>query len=97
VVSTTLYGHYTTISGLMGIVKSETISATNIRFLNDEHEFQHALKLVGYIIQDSKVTPEFPNYVKYKDYIKRITSEPQTLDSYESENIFTFSFSEETD
>ena len=70
-VATTLYGDYTTISGLMGIVKNETIWATNIRFLNDEHEFQHALKLVGYIIQDSKITPEFAIYVKYKDYIKK--------------------------
>jgi hypothetical protein len=50
------YGHYTTLAGLLGIVKTESIWATNIKFLNDEQEFLHALGLIKEIIATSKIT-----------------------------------------
>ena len=91
------YGHYTSISGLMGIVKNETIFATNIRFLNDEHEFHHALDLIKNLIPQSKITSDHPNHSLHKEYVNQITQQLKSLDNYQSDGVFTFSFSEEID
>jgi len=91
------YGHYTSLSGLMGIVKDEIIWATNIKFLNDEHEFQHALDLIKDIISRSKITSDHRNYSLHKEYVNHITERLDSLDANQSDSIFTFSFSEETD
>src|ERR1700730_9126099 len=42
----TLY-HYTTQTGLLGILESKSIWASEIRFLNDATEFRTALEAVG--------------------------------------------------
>jgi hypothetical protein len=39
----TLY-HYTSVDGLLGILRSKRIWATDIRFLNDRSEFFHAME-----------------------------------------------------
>ena len=91
------YGHYTSLSGLMGIVKNETLWATNIKFLNDEHEFQHALDLIKEIILKAKITPADSNYSRYQEYVSRIGDKLNSLDRYEAESVFTLAFSEETD
>lgn len=44
--------HYTSSSGLLGILKSKSIWATSIRFLNDSTEFSLALKIAQEVIQD---------------------------------------------
>jgi hypothetical protein len=49
-----IYGHYTTATSLIGILEHEVLWATNIKFLNDEHEFQHALDLARKVIIRSK-------------------------------------------
>lgn len=81
----------------MGIISSEAIFATNIKFLNDEHEFQHALNLIKEIIPTSKITPEHRDHDTYRKFIEELEEKLKTLDDYESESIFTVSFSEETD
>lgn len=92
-----LYGHYTSQSGLMGIVSSETIWATNIKFLNDEQEFQHAIDLIRALIPKSKITPEHRDHAVYSEFIKQLGEELSSLDKYVAESIYTFSFSQETD
>ncbi len=92
-----LFGHYTSQAGLMGILSTETIWATNIRFLNDEHEFQDALNLIEEIVKRSKMTPDHRDYDVYKAFIDRVNKKLKTLYDYITESIFTFSLSQETD
>lgn len=91
------FGHYTSQPGLIGIISTEVIWATNIKFLNDEHEYQDALNLVEEIIKKSKITPDHRDHAVYKTYIERINRKLKTLDAYTTESIFTFSLSQETD
>lgn len=42
----TLY-HYTTFTGLLGIVKSRTLWASDIRYMNDSAEMRHTADLIG--------------------------------------------------
>ena len=42
--SKSISGHYTSQNGLIGILSEEIVWATNIKFRNDEHEFQDALE-----------------------------------------------------
>jgi hypothetical protein len=44
--------HYTSGSGLIGILKSKSIWATSIRFLNDSTEYSLALKIAQAVIQN---------------------------------------------
>ncbi len=90
-------GHYTTQSGLLGIVGAEKIWATNIKFLNDEHEFKHALDLIKDIIPTSNIKTGHKDHTIYKAYIEDLEKQLRSLDNYRSESIFTLSFSEETD
>lgn len=92
-----LYGHYTTLAGLMGIVKSETLWATNIKFLNDEQEFQHALDMIKEIIPKANIAPQHSQYSSHREYVDRIGKELDSLDRYQADSVFTLSFSEETD
>jgi hypothetical protein len=95
---TKICGHYTSQAGLIEIIRSEKIWATNIKFLNDEHEFQHALKLIKEKIKTSKKIPqEHRDHFTFKFFTTELESTLETLDSYRSESIFTLSFSEETD
>lgn len=66
------FGHYTSIPGLIGILEAEELWATNIKFLNDEHEFQHAIELFKEVIPKANITPEDKNYSLYSEYEKRI-------------------------
>ena len=90
-------GHYTTQKGLLGMVSTERLWATNIKYLNDEHEFLDALSLIREIIPQSRITEDHRDYEIHKKYIKKLDRELNSLDNYVSESIFTFSFSEKTD
>lgn len=90
-------GHYTSQAGLLGILSGEKLWATNIRYLNDEHEFLDALSLIKEIIPKSKITPEHRDHKIYQKFIEQPGKKLKSLDNYVSESIFTFSFSEETD
>lgn len=91
------YGHYTSQTGLMGIISSETLWATNIKFLNDEQEFQHALELIRGLIPKSKITPDHRDHAVYTQFVEQLVEELDGLDKYVTESIYTFSFSQETD
>jgi len=47
--------HYTTMSGLKGIVESGSIHATNIRYLNDSQEFYFGLDYLKKVILPSEI------------------------------------------
>jgi hypothetical protein len=48
----TLLYHYTKPDGLIGIATTRRIWATEIRYLNDSNEFEHALEIFGKIITE---------------------------------------------
>jgi len=91
------FGHYTSQAGLLGIVGTETLWATNIKFLNDEYEFQHAIDLIKEIIPTSNIKSDHRDHGIYKDFITSLEKQLKSLNNYRSESIFTLSFSEETD
>lgn len=95
--SSPLYGHYTPLSGLIGIVKSQTLWATNIKFLNDEHEFQHAIDLIKNIVKNAKITKDHSDYNAYQEFKTHVNSRLNHLSNYDTESVFTLSFSEQTD
>ena len=41
--------HYTDQDGLLGIVSTGKMRATNIEYLNDQREYRHALALMVYL------------------------------------------------
>lgn len=90
-------GHYTSQSGLLGIVTNQNIWATNIKYLNDEHEFLDALELIREIIPTSKITPDFDEHALHKEYLQKLEKRLNNLDVFVSESVFIFSLSEETD
>lgn len=49
----TIY-HYTSISGLISIIESQTIFCTNINFLNDKKEFKHGVNIIEKVLQKLK-------------------------------------------
>jgi len=91
------YGHYTTATGLLGVIGHQELWATNIKFLNDEHEFQHALDLIKRIIATPKGGIGRSLRRAFGDYLTQIRLTLDTLDSYKAESVFTLSFSEQTD
>lgn len=91
------FGHYTSQTGLMGIISSEKIWATNIKFLNDEQECQHAIGLIKEIVPTSKITSVHPDHAVYKQYVSALENDLDLIDDYLTQHVFTFSFSQETD
>lgn len=81
--------HYTSQQGLLGIIKSKTIWATNIRYLNDATEFAYAVELAQRKILEIKQTTSTKVDI---DLLERINSR---LESIEEANIFVCSFSED--
>lgn len=93
------YGHYTTANALISIILNEQLWATNIKFLNDEQEFLHAIVLAKEVIKSSteKADKFKANRSAYDDFTKEVTKALDNLDTYHAESIFTCSFSEEKD
>jgi hypothetical protein len=92
-----MFGHYTSQRGLLGIISNEVLWATNIKFLNDEHEFQHALDLIREIIPTSTITPGMKEHDAHKAYVEKLSTRLQRLNDHKTESIFTLSFSSEID
>lgn len=90
-------GHYTSQSGILGIIGTQLIRASNIKFLNDEQEFLHALELIKEIIPTSNIKSDSPEFDVYSEYIKAIEKKLKSLDQYTTESIYTFSLSKELD
>lgn len=55
--------HYTSVSGLMGIVGSKCLHATNIKYLNDSTEFHFGLDYFSKVISRSSRTTEMDIYI----------------------------------
>jgi hypothetical protein len=49
--------HYTSQQGLLAIINSKTIWATNIYYLNDSSEYEYAAKLIQDVIREYLITP----------------------------------------
>ena len=47
----TLY-HYTSFKGLLGIVDSGVLWASDVRYMNDSAEMKHTVDLIGRILPD---------------------------------------------
>jgi len=90
-------GHYTNTQGLLGIYQSKTLRATNIKFLNDEQEFVHALDLIRKIIVEADPKKATDKIDELEQFKKDITTKLTAINEYNSESIFTLSFSEKTD
>ena len=80
--------HYTSQTGLLGIVRANDIWGTNIHYLNDKSEFAHAISEAKSVIAGRK------NDASNRQLFDLITSK---LNSIRKLNIFVTSFSEEFD
>lgn len=49
----TIY-HYTSLEGLIGIIESQSLYASNLYYLNDRKEYQHGIELILEIVRDLK-------------------------------------------
>lgn len=94
--STSHLGHYTTPTGLMGIVRG-TIWATNIRYLNDDQEFKHAVALVKDLLSKSIISKGHPDYARKEVFVDELTKKLASIEFIYPDYIFTASFSEKTD
>ena len=90
---TALY-HYTTQSGLLGIVAGEEIWASHTQYLNDAGEFRHALEIVEEELASMMLDP------RYQDQKELLTEMSEGLNgtkSIESINVCVCSFSADGD
>src|ERR1700722_12508935 len=81
--------HYTTQSGLLGIIRGKSLWATKIHYLNDSSEFSYALGLVGEILE-KRIEVEQAKRVRLEAFRNSI-SHMETI------NVCVTSFSEHDD
>lgn len=81
--------HYTTQSGLLGIIEHKKIWATHTQYLNDRREFLHAIDLVREEIDQIALTN-----VEHRQILKDMLD---GLTGHESINVCVCSFSEDRD
>lgn len=72
--------HYTNLSGMMGIISSGGLWATNLLFLNDRSELKHGLDCACKCLEF--LDPETYNFDWREDYIEAVR-EIETYDIYE--------------
>lgn len=90
------FGHYTTVQGVMGMISEELLWATNIRFLNDQHEFQHSLGVLRKILAKPQLAPQAHKQL-FAEYQKMVGSRLDEIERFRSESVFTLSFSAKPD
>jgi hypothetical protein len=61
----TLY-HYTTAQGLLGIMESNKLWATNVRFLNDPSEIDYAICIIRESLGSAPLPANFRDQVNYR-------------------------------
>ncbi|HLV00673.1 MAG TPA: DUF2971 domain-containing protein [Acidobacteriota bacterium] len=83
--------HYTSPAGLIGIIETRQIWATDINYLNDAHEFWHALEIASQALtaRESQVCDEATRFA--------LTQMKERLERVSNERIYVASFSEEAD
>lgn len=86
----TLY-HYTSLSGLLGIVNSGQIWASHIRYLNDRSEQEHLWSLVKKRVSDKLSSAKSS---KAKDSLRLLLS---TIEDLPNKDVYVTSFSSESD
>lgn len=89
-------GHYTSPVGLMGIIRG-SLWATNIRYLNDDQEFKHAVELIKEISSTSLISKDHPDYGRKEEFVDALQGKLESLQFVYPDYIFTASFSEKTD
>lgn len=90
-----LLWHYTSLEGFTGILESKRIWATEIRYLNDESEFNHALSLLHKAVD--QLDP-FGSLVNTQDLLQSVLKGAKKgLLSKDSQNLFVASFSKHGD
>lgn len=77
----TLY-HYTTAPGLLGILRSESIWATNARYLNDTSELVYGRGLVSRIIDEQVRRMEGHQKKWLADFVGVVDRAFETTDTY---------------
>lgn len=86
----TLY-HYTSQSGLLGIVNAKEIWASHTQYLNDQREFRHAIEIVRDVLFNMNLVPP---HQAHRDLLAEME---QGLKGIESINVCVCSFSEAGD
>jgi hypothetical protein len=87
-------GHYTTLLGLQGIIVRQKLWATNIKFLNDQGEFQHTQELVQDLMTGRVSRGSAADRVIFA---VGMFQNLRRFDQFHSDLVFTTSFSEEID
>jgi hypothetical protein len=83
--------HYTRLPGLLGIVKSRALWATDIRYLNDEKEFQYALELTKNLLTSLRDSDAPPAYAPL------IPTLLAAIDALDSSGVYVSCFTENGD
>jgi hypothetical protein len=83
--------HYTTPTGLLGIIGNRQMWASHTQYLNDQREFQHAVSIIEDELASMKKAPE---HDVHRGMLDEMTS---VLKDRESMNVCVCSFSEEGD
>ncbi len=86
--------HYTTAEGLIGIVKTRRIWATNILYLNDTEEYRHGVRLGAAYVDELLGKAKEPDEAAYLTDLKGAVQEMER--SYEAPG-YVASFSENQD
>jgi hypothetical protein len=86
--------HYTTAKGLIGIVQTRKLRATNILYLNDTEEFRHGVRLGAAYVEELLEKAEEPDKAAYLRNLKDAVQELER--SYEAPG-YVASFSENED
>lgn len=86
--------HYTSVSGLLGIVKSKSIWATHVAFLNDSSEFTHAIALMRSTIKKRKKDANSIEKGFYDNLLDALNILSEDMSGF---NMFVCSFSENGD
>ena len=70
--------HYTTPAGLLGVVSSQRIWATDVRYLNDSSEFHYTLELCrpALIMQRERYGPDDPEAYLFEQLISFLEAAP---------------------
>jgi len=93
--------HYTTLSGLKGIVESGKIWATNILYLNDSEEFFNAIEAFNSVFDTMWDTPEIIDVLdeSEQDFLSLLSKRIEDIfeDNEDGFKVFVSSFSESAD
>ncbi|MEM0912417.1 MAG: DUF2971 domain-containing protein [Pseudomonadota bacterium] len=93
-----LYGHYTDLNGLLGIISNKELWATNIRYLNDSKEFDHAYELLKVLFKETVFTDDVPAVPQkqFRNFFSEMTTQ-MARQYHRSFNSYSISFSKKTD